>query len=146
MVSRSLRDCLKHVERHINELSYSCLLCNHITKTKAMINVHILRHESIGNGRIRNAIDITSLASMDKDTLEEQLSIRIEKCVKHVNGNQQVKEWTCTVCAKVSLTRNKIASHVQTHLEGLMYSCSHSDCSYSGKTRNSMGAHLSTAH
>ena len=145
LVSRSLLDCLKHVERHIDELSYSCLLCNHITKTKARIKVHILRHE--GNGRIRNLIDITSLASMDKDTLEEQIALRIGNCVKHVNGNQQVKEWTCTVCGKVSMRRNNIISHVENyHIEGLLYSCSHSDCSYSSKTRNAIGAHLSAAH
>ena len=146
LVSRDKKDCLKHVERHIDGLSYSCLLCDYTGKTKAVIKVHSLRHEKISSDRIRNVRDFSSLASMDKYTLEEQVSLRIEKCVKHVNGNLQVKEWTCTVCGKVSLQKQTITAHVETHIEGLMYSCSHSDCSYSGKTRGAMGGHLSAAH
>ena len=93
-----------------------------------MIKVHVLKHEKIRSDKIRNIWDITSLASMDKYTLEEQIALRIEKCVKHVNGNLQVEEWTCTVCGKVSLRRQHITVHVETSLEALMYSCSHSDC------------------
>ena len=111
-----------------------------------MIKVHVLKHEQIRSDKIRNIWDITSLASIGQIYTGRTNCIRIEKCVKHVNGNLQVEEWNCTVCGKVSLRRQHITAHVETHIEGLMYSCSHSDCSYSGKTRSAMGGHLSTAH
>ena len=145
-VSRGKSDCIRHVEGHIDGLSYSCLLCNHTTNRKCTIKVHILKHDGIDNRKVRDIFDITSLASIDKGTLEEQISLRTEKNVEYVNGKPQVEKWTCTVCGKVSLRRIHSVSHVETHIEGLSYSCSHSDCSYSSKTRGAIRTHLSIGH
>ena len=144
LVSRDKTDCIKHVETHIAELSYTCVQCEHNTKTKNSIEVHVLKHERIASKSIEYISDVMSLANVSKEKLEEQISSMIERGEKHSNGKQRGNKWVCTVCGKISMQRNHSSDHVETHLEGLLFSCPH--CSYTGKTRVSIRSHLKFAH
>ena len=144
LVSRDKGDCMKHVELHINGLTYTCFQCEHTTKTKTSIKVHVLKHEGIIKNSIAYISDITSLVNVDKDKLEEQISSMIVKGEKHTNGKQRGNKWACTICGKISMQRNHSVAHVETHLEGLLYSCP--QCSFTGKTRVAIRLHLKVAH
>ena len=148
LVSRDKRDCIKHVEKHIDGLIYTCLLCNQTMKTKSSMKIHVLKHGSMGKDGLlfnpRKVIDISSFTNINWDTLEDKISSMIEKSEKQVNGKRHVDMWTCTVCGKVSMQRNHSVAHVETHLEGLLYSCPR--CSYTCKTRCAIRVHLGAAH
>lgn len=84
----------------------------------------------------------TDLTTIDvKSLTSEEIKAKVRELYKNINGC-----WTCMACVYIS--RNKLDSnikrHVETHLEGLSYSCNLCDKEY--RSRNSLYQHKNQAH
>ena len=142
-VSRDKSDCMRHVEKHINGLIYSCLVCSHTTSTKSGIKAHILIHTrfhtSLSEGKelFGEEIELFS-CSLDKTFVETEALSMIEK--QEGDGTKGVRKYKCNVCQKVSKDKSDGMRHAEIHINGLMYSCMM--CAFKSVSRQSINTHI----
>ena len=74
----------------------------------------------------------------------EELITEINNRIEKVEDTEEGKMWKCTECGKMLKKRNKLALHIETHLEGFSHACAH--CDKILKTRGALSAHMSITH
>ena len=64
----------------------------------------------------------------------EEVDQKIEELTDRING-----VWTCKACGKTSQRKRDLGWHIETHLEGLSFSCN--DCDKTFRSRNVLLSH-----
>ena len=59
--------------------------------------------------------------------------------ILEILGKDEDGSWKCTICGKKSKLKGHLKEHVEVHFEGLSFSCS--DCAYICSTRNKLRQH-----
>ena len=77
-------------------------------------------------------IDVTSLNT-------KEIKDKMEELYKKIDGN-----WNCLACDFTVTYRGHMRTHVETHLDGLCYTCN--ICSKEFRLRNGLNCHKSTSH
>ena len=87
----------------------------------------VLQTEVKGSLRVKknniNAIDGGKLF-VPADASDEDVRIKLDSLMQRVDDQERV--WKCTVCGKESKgyhARSNLRGHIETHMEGLLYTC-----------------------
>ena len=59
-------------------------------------------------------------------------------------AKNEFREWSCTVCGKTSKTRQVIATHIVTHMDGVPEKCEICERTY--RNKNSLRSHITQTH
>ena len=109
--------------------------------------------------KIENEIEVIGDDDIDCEdskihTVERQRSKKLKKFSISQNGQnigmdkniERLDDGSvkCTVCGKISTDKSNMRVHIETHVEGLSYSCS--ICSNCFKTKDSLRKHMSKIH
>jgi len=130
-----------HIETHLAGFSHPCSLCDKEFKTRDYLRNHIyIMHTKKTEPEKVDSDVFPTHAKEQKGNLQMEISKRIEKVTDGENGSI----WKCTVCGKQMKKKDKLASHVETHLEGFTHRCVH--CAKEHKTRGALAAHISIYH
>ena len=79
---------------------------------------------------------------LSEDITREELEARKISLMEKVED--EISIWRCTVCGKTAKTKRDVGRHIETHLEGLSYSCHH--CGKVSRSSNALNTHVSTFH
>ena len=77
-------------------------------------------------------IDVASLST-------EEINIKMKELYEKIDG-----VWSCRACDHTSTDTSNIRKHVETHVDGLCYTCN--ICSKEFRLKNSLNRHKSTSH
>ena len=122
LVSRDKKDCLSHVEKHINGLVYTCLMCTHTTLTKNSMKVHIMKHNRFDN-TLSDSTDPLGeekeyfSCSLDKTFVETEALSMIER--QEINGTHYKRNYKCFVCQRMCKDKYDCMRHVKYTLKDL---------------------------
>ena len=76
------------------------------------------------------------------DTSIEDLKVKIYSMMESIEDGPN--KWKCVVCGKESTQKSNMKSHIETHMEGLSYSCN--QCDKVNKSYITLAKHVSRHH
>ena len=82
-----------------------------------------------------SAVEKIDVASLNSEEIKDKMKELYEK-------NDEV--WSCLACDYTTIDIRNIRRHVETHLDGLCYTCN--ICSKEFRSRNLLNVHKSTNH
>ena len=124
----------KHPQRDTN-LKEEHIIQPDITKEK----------ESFNNSTVVNhpMVPVDKIL-FDGNSSMEDLKLKLDSMMEKVDDG--VYTWKCNVCGKGTkeVARRNMRTHIETHIEGLSYPCSH--CDVVSRSSNSLNVHVSRHH
>jgi len=168
-LDQSISLLIKHVQDINGVRKFKCKQCKEIFLTIDLIETHVEEHvEGMSEDEIANHISsvlieetnnvnkkrfypshrrVRSVPSkLQTETPEQLQKLRDEishKLMK-VEDQNEGPLWQCIECDKQLKKKDKMESHIETHLEGFSHTCA--QCGKVRKTRASLYAHISSAH
>ena len=106
----------QHKKRELHNIVTSEL----VSENKSIVNVKTLNMENFNSQNFQNM---------------EELDLKIRELMEKDSDGM----FRCTVCGKISKNPGHTREHVETHIEGLSFSCSY--CGKEFRSRNSMRSH-----
>ena len=91
--------------------------------------------------------DLTSSAVLPIDTGKiystiEDLKTKTDLLAERINDGDS--KWKCTVCGKLTKTKQDIGRHIETHLDGVSHTCH--QCGKACRSSNALRLHISVYH
>ena len=120
----------RHVEVHLDGLSYPCTQCGKVSKSAHGLKQHISSNHVPDNiGKV--------IMSVDGNTEE------LESLMERISDGDN--NWKCAVCGKKTKgSPAQMKRHVEIHLEGLSYPCT--ECGKFSRSSYALKQHISSNH
>jgi len=131
----------RHLDSHMDGTQFICKSCKKFFKTWDNLKSHIKDSEHI----LQNFGDFLGKQEITKtetyfETPRYPATVGPGTLMEEVEG-----VWTCKVCGKdTKLNKGHMKSHVETHIEGLQYTCT--ICNKTYKTKDVLRGHFNKVH
>ena len=138
-----------HVEIHLDGDQYRCKPCNKFYKTWDNLSIHFKDSEHIlqrfGSWYKKETVTQENRTETAFNLPELPATVEPMTLMEEVGG-----VWTCRVCGKQCLgpiqgvNKSHMKAHVETHIEGLQYTCT--ICSKTYRTKDVLRGHFNRSH